>query len=59
MGNLFSSKSDAPKISNDEVQKEAERERRRRALAQGRSSTILGGASNQTGEVGTKTLLGS
>lgn len=39
--------------------KAADSEQRRRAMARGQASTILGGSGGPQGSVGTKTLLGS
>lgn len=63
MSSLFGKPPSAPrppKMSDSNVQAAAEAERRRAALAMGRSSTILGGqysASDQS-KIGTKNLLG-
>lgn len=66
MAGLFGDggRSAPPRKDNSEIQREASAERRRRALAVGRSSTILGGLTDErTGtpnrpQLGGKTLLG-
>ena len=48
-----------PQVNDEEIQDEANKERRRRLGAQGRSSTILTGGLGTTGSTSTqKTLLG-
>lgn len=59
MGGLFGgggSMPSAPRKSDSDVQAEALKERRRQALAQGRSSTILGGSTSQDTKLQTSTL---
>jgi len=48
-----------PRISDFEVRAKAAAERKRRTLARGRASTILGASIAEEGKISKKTLLGS